>query len=113
MSMGTTYSMICALRELNTSNLMDGEHRWGALMILLEEVLDPDVDQDRLTRRLAAEGFKGKAALFSAIESALETRAAVLRVLLSQVRALEARASARRVLLSQVRARDDDERRKK
>lgn len=89
MSMDPTLSMMCALRDLNLSNRMDGEHSWGQLMILLEDSIDPDVDQKKLTRLLAAEGFEDRAALFSAIESRLETRAAVLRVLASQVRRLK------------------------
>ena len=62
MSVDKTYSTICALCDLNLSNRMDGLHRWGTLMSLLENALDPDVDQEKLARRLAAEGFDDRAA---------------------------------------------------
>lgn len=83
------YSTIDDLRGLNWSNRMDGEHRWGQLMILLEDSIDPDVDQKKLARRLAAEGFDDRAALLSAIESVLEARARGLLSLLDRVRSLE------------------------
>ena len=89
MTRGALYSIIDDLRGLNWSNRMDGEHRWGQLMILLEDSIDPDVDQKKLARRLAAEGFDDRAALISAIESVLEARAAALRTLLTQVRRLK------------------------
>ena len=89
MSMTTLYSMMDELRALNLSNRMDGEHRWGQLMILLEDSIDPDVDQKKLARRLAAAGFDDRGALIMAIEDVLEARARALLLLLDQVRSLE------------------------
>jgi hypothetical protein len=68
---------------------MDGEHRWGQLMILLEDAFDPDVDEGKLGRRLAAGGFDDRGALIRAIEDVLEARARGLLSLLDQVRSLE------------------------